>query len=55
MSWIYSPLSRYSTARGSKTRLVPEGLTRVKVKVKASKYVLITEGTPEFEINLFRF
>ena len=45
---MYSWLLRRSTARGSSTGLVPGGPT----KVKAAKSVLITEGTPEVEINI---
>ena len=46
--WIeYSRLSRLSTARGSNTRLVPVGPT----KVKALKSVLFTEDTTEVEIK----
>ena len=44
---IYSRLSRCSTAKGSITRLFLVG----PAKVKASKSILLTEGSPEVEIK----
>ena len=43
---MYSRLSRHSTARGSSTEIVPVGPS----KVKACKYIIFSEGTPEVEI-----
>ena len=44
---IYSPLSRYSTSRGSSNGLVTVGPE----KVKACRSILFTEGIPEVEIR----
>ena len=44
---ILSWLSRHGTARGSSTRLVPLGPT----KVKAHKSVLFSEGAPKVKIK----
>ena len=43
-----SQLSRHITARGSSTRLMPVGPT----KVKARRSVLFTKATPEVKIRL---